>query len=89
MRKNASLLKRVDKDTDRILNEIQAIFESRGIRMSHKEAIKWAVMFARSRILEFFRFVKGTSEDGLKRFIAKIVSGGVESDSVQEHDLVM
>ena len=89
MNKKISLLKRVDKDTDRILNELQAIFEARGIRMSHKDTIKWAVMFARTRILEFFRFVRGSGKDGLKRFVEKVVEGGVKSDSVKEHDLVI
>ena len=84
-----SLLKRVDSETNVMLNELQAILASRNIHMSHKELLKWAVMFARARLLEFFKFINGEEEDGLLRFVRKVVEGGAESDSVEEHDLVI
>ena len=82
-------MKRIDAETEAILNELQALLVARNIRLSHKDIIKWIAMFARMHILEFFRFINGDEEDGLKRFVRKVVEGGVESDAVSEHDLVV
>jgi len=84
-----SSLGRADSETNAMLNELQAILASRNIHMSHNELLKWAVMFARARLLEFLRFINGEEEDGLLRFVRKVVKGGPESNSVEEHDLVI
>ena len=89
LRSSETTLKRVDAETESLLNELQALLAARNIRLSHKDIIKWAVMFARTHILEFFRFINGVEEDGLKRFIRKVVEEGPKSNSVAEHDLVI
>ena len=89
MASSKTILKRIDTETETILNELQAILATRNIRLSHKDIIRWAVMFARTHILEFFRFINGVEEDGLRRYLKKVVEGGPESDAVAEHDLVI
>lgn len=84
-----SLLKRVDERTNEILNELQAILAARNIHLSHKDIIAKAVEFVRERVLEFYEFITRNEEDGLKRYLRKIVRGGEESDAVAEHNMVM